>query len=255
MLKLRYRVVTPARGTTTIFVAVLILFIGAGCATPAVCVGGVGVCKSTQLPSRYVIIDPSGSQAGLVDRQVADVRAVAGRGPAEVTIVLLGERPSTSKIAVRVKLTKLDNTDPNAVVTRTALLAKLDAVVRKALAHRTNASDQFGALQVVHDDARQRGVEPGYEVFVLGDAEPCVPGVCWTHNVPTPTAAIRQVRAAYIALRFGGEKVTFVVGGGKGATRKSPAYVARLSVADLAVCRWAGAMACEAVTDLAEVTS
>jgi hypothetical protein len=235
--------------------AVPILFIGAGCAAPAACIGGIGVCKSTSLPPRYAIIDPSGSQVDLADHQVAEVRAIADGGPAEITIVLMGERPSTSTIVTRVALPKVDQGDPNAVATRTALLAKLDSVVRNALAHRTNASDQFGALGLVHDDAQQRGVKPGYDVFVLGDSEPCVPGVCWTHDVPAPGAAVRQVQTAYSALMFTGENVTFVVGGDAAATTKSPSYIARLSTADVAVCKWARAHTCKTVTEVAEATS
>lgn len=245
----RVRLVAIASGL------LLLVALGAGCAAPATCIGGIGVCNSTPLPPRYAIIDPSGSQANLADHQVAEVRAIAGGGPAEITVVLLGERPSTSTIVTRVALPKVDQSDPNAVATRTALLAKLDTVVRKALAHRTNASDQFGALELVHDDARQRGTKPGYDVFVLGDSEPCVPAVCWTRDVPAPGVAVRQVQTAYSALTFKGENVTFVVGGDATANHKSPSYFARLSAADLAVCKWARAHVCKTVTEVAEATS
>jgi hypothetical protein len=231
------------------------MLVGAGCAASAACAGGIGVCKDTPLPARYAIIDPSGSQADQVDRQVTDVRTIASGGPAEITIVLLGERPTTSTIVTRVALPKIDESDPNAVATRTVLLAKLDAVVRRALAHRTHASDQWGALQLVHDDAAQRGVKPGFGVVVLGDSEPCVPGVCWTRNVPTPSTAVKQVQGAYVTLTYTGENVTFVVGGDTKANRKSPAYVSHLSAADLAVCKWARAQSCKTTTEVAEARS
>lgn len=255
MPKVIHGAVTTARGVALLVVAVPFLFLGAGCAAPAACVSGIGVCKSTPLPPRYAIIDPSGSQADLADRQVAEVRAIAMSGPAEITVVLLGERPSTSTVVTRVALPKIDQSDPNAVATRTALLAKLDSVVRNALAHRTHASDQFGALELVHDDAQQRSAKPGYDVFVLGDSEPCVPGVCWTRSVPAPSEAVRQVQAAYSTLSFTGEKVTFIVGGDTAADKRSPGYVARLSAADVAVCRWARAESCTPSTEVAEVAS
>ncbi len=255
MSKLIRRASSRARGAAVLAGVVPFMFIGAGCAAPAACVGGIGVCKATPLPPRYAIIDPSGSQANQVDRQVADVRAIASGGPAEITLVLLGERPATSTIVTRVALPKIDESDPNAVATRTALLARLDVVVRQALAHRTKASDQWGALQLVHDAAAQRGVKPGFEVFVLGDSEPCVPGVCWTRNVPSPTDAVKQVQAAYATLKYTGESVTFVVGGDAGAHRKPPAYVSHLSAANLAVCKWAGARSCTTTTEVAEATS
>jgi hypothetical protein len=254
MLKIIYRAATAARGKSAAIAIVPILFLGAGCAAPAACVGGMGVCKSAPLAPRYAVIDPSGSQADLADRQVAEVRAIANRGPTELTVVLLGERPSTSTVVTHVTLPKVDSSDPNAVATRTALLAKLDSIVRKALAHRTNASDQFGALELVHDEAQQHGDKPGYDVFVLGDSEPCVPGVCWTRDVPGPGAAVKQVQTAYSTLTFTGESVTFVVGGDTRANDKSLSYSARLSSADLAVCRWAHAKTCKTTADVTQVT-
>lgn len=255
MLTASERAVVTVRGAVALLAAASFLFIGAGCATPTVCIDGIGFCKDKPLPQRYAIIDPSGSQANLADHQVAEVRAIASGGPAEITIVRLGERPSTSEIVTRVKLPKIDQSDPNAVATRTALLEALDKAILKKLAHRTHASDQFGALELVRDDAEQRGIKPGFGVFVLGDSEPCVPGVCWTRVVPAPAAAVRQVRAAYSTLRFTGEKVTFVLGGDRGAVGKSLAYVARLSAADRAVCGWAGAQQCRTVTEIAEATT
>jgi hypothetical protein len=255
MLTASERAVVTVRGAVALLAAASFLFMGAGCATPAACVGGIGVCKDKPLPQRYAIIDPSGSQAHLAVRQVAEVRAIVSHGPAEITIVRLGERPSTSSIVTRVKLPKVDQSDPNALAERTALLRKLDHVVKGELARRTRSSDQFGALELVHDDASQRGVKPGFRVFVLGDSEPCVPGVCWTHAVPAPATAIKQVQSAYSTLIFAGERVTFVVGGDKAAGRKSPAYFARLKAADGAVCKWARALTCKPVTEIAEATS
>jgi hypothetical protein len=250
MSKIVHRAVTGARGAALLVAAVPCLFLGTGCAAPAACVGGIGVCKSPSLRPSYVVIDPSGSEVGRSDRQVAEVEAVASKGPTELTVVLLGERPSTSTVVTRVALPKVDESDPNTVATRTALLAKLDSVVRKALAHRTHSSDQFGALELVHDDAAQRGAGTGVNVFVLGDSEPCVPGVCWTHAAPSPGPAVKQVEVAYSKLNFGGENVTFAVGGDNAANRKTPSYVAHLSAADLAVCKWAGAQACKTSTNV-----
>jgi hypothetical protein len=110
-------------------------------------------------------------------------------------------------------------------------------------------------LQLVHDDARQRALTAGYDVTVLGDSEPCVPGVCWTRKVPTPSEAVKQVQQAYGTLSYEGMRVTFLVGGDAGAARKSPSYVSQLSAAIRAVCRSAGADSCGTTTHVAEVTS
>jgi hypothetical protein len=127
--------------------------------------------------------------------------------------------------------------------------------VRRALVHRTNASDHWGALELVRDDATQREIGSGYRVYVLGDSEPCVPGVCWTREVPTPRKAVAQVRSAYAVLNYRGEKVTFVMGGDGGSGHKKLAYVAHLEAALLAVCRSAHAESCKATTELAEEAS
>lgn len=252
MTKWIRRVSSRVRGVTALMAAVPFMFLGAACGAPAACVGGIGVCAAVPLPSSYVIIDPSGSQANQVGQEVAGVRALASHVPTELTVVLLGERPSTSKIVTRVSLPRIDASDPNAVATRTALLGKLDTVVEQALATSTTASDQWGALQLVHDDAIQRGAKPGYTVVVLGDSEPCVPGVCWTRAVPTPDDAVTEVKSAYTNLLYTGENVTFEVGGDADAARKSPSYVSDLSAADLAVCKWAQASACNTTTEIAE---
>nr|ALS90490.1 VWA-like domain (DUF2201) [uncultured bacterium] len=243
---------TARRGSSIAFLAAVVpfMFVGTGCG-PNACVGGIGVCKHTRLASVYVVIDPSGSQAHRVKRQAADVQTIARTGHAEITIVRLRERPAASTIVTRVELPKIDTSDPNAFAKRTALLEELDGVVRRALAHRTNASDHWGALDLVRDDARQRGIGSGYRVYVLGDSEPCVPGVCWTREVPTPKKAVAQVRNAYAALSYRGEKVTFVMGGDGGSGHKPPAYVAHLKAAVLAVCKSAGADSCKATTEVA----
>jgi hypothetical protein len=235
--------------------AVSFAFLGTACAPPHACVGGIGVCPHARLASVYVVIDPSGSQAHRVKRQAADVQAIARSRQAELTIVRLGERPATSTIVTRVTLPKIDTTDPSAVTTRTVLLEKLDKVVRRALAHRTIASDHWGALGLVRDDATQRGIKPGFDVYVLGDSEPCVPGVCWTRKVPTARDAVKQVRNAYASLSYSGERVTFVLGAGRGAENKGLAYVAELKAAVLAVCTAAGAESCNATTELPEASS
>lgn len=244
-----------ARAAVSLFALAPIMFFGVGCAAPSACVGGIGSCNGTSLPSLYAIIDPSGSQANQIDRQVADVRAIASRGPAEITIVLLGERPATSKIVTRVSLPDIDESDPNALSTRTALLGKLDDVVRKALGRPTSSSDHWGALQLVHDNARQRAIGAAVDVFVLGDSEPCVPDVCWTRKVPSPSEAVKRVRQAYGPLNYEDMRVTFVLGGDTGAARKSTSYVSQLSAAVVAVCKSARARSCAASSHVAQVTS